>query len=116
MENGETIAEGAARESFEEADAVVTDPHLYCIYDIPDIGQIYIIYLTDLKDGAYGIGSESLDCALFSEEDIPWDKIAFEAVRRTLTSYFADRKQFDSPEQFPIHQDQIDKDQSIKRY
>ena len=110
------IAEGAARESFEEADAVVTHPQLYCLYDIPDIGQIYIIYLNELKDGAYGIGSESLDSALFSEEDIPWDKIAFEAVRRTLTSYFADRKQFANREDYPIHQDQIAKDQSIKRY
>ena len=75
-----------------------------------------MIYLTDLKDGAYGIGSESLDCALFSEADIPWDTIAFEAVKRTLKSYFADRKQFDDRANFPIHQDQIDKDQSIKRY
>ncbi|CAM3594420.1 ADP-ribose pyrophosphatase [Psychrobacter glaciei] len=116
MENGETIADGAARESFEEAEAVVTNPHLYCLYDIPDIGQIYAIYLNDLKDGAYGIGSESLDCALFSEEDIPWDSIAFEAVRRTLTSYFEDRKQFDSHDKFPVHQDYIGKDQSIKRY
>ena len=116
MENGETMAEGAARESFEEADAVVINPQLYCRYDIPDIGQIYVIYLNDLKDGAYGIGSESLDSALFKEEDIPWDEIAFEAVRRTLNNYFADRKQFDKREDFPIHQDQIAKDKSIKRY
>ena len=116
MENGETMAEGAARECFEEADAVALNPHLYCIYDLPAIGQIYSIYLTDLKDGAYGIGAESLDCALFSEEDIPWDKLAFEAVRRTLTSYFADRKQFDTLADFPIHQDTIGKDLSIKRY
>lgn len=116
MENGETIAEGAARECFEEADATATDPQLYCIYDIPDIGQIYVIYLTYLKDGAYGIGSESLDTALFSEEDIPWDDIAFEAVRRTLDSYFVDRKRFDARADFPIHQDKIAKDQSIKRY
>jgi ADP-ribose pyrophosphatase YjhB (NUDIX family) len=116
MENGETMAEGAARESFEEAEAVVTNPHLYCLYDIPDIGQIYSIYITELKDGAYGIGSESLDCALFTEEDIPWDKLAFEAVRRTLKSYFADRQQYDNHEDFPIHQDMIGKDQAIKRY
>ncbi|WP_261870350.1 NUDIX hydrolase [Psychrobacter sp. JCM 18901] len=116
MENGETMAEGAARESYEEADAIVLNPHLYCIYDLPDIGQIYSIYLADLKDGAYGIGSESLDCALFSEEDIPWDTLAFEAIRRTLKSYFADRKQFDELSDFPIHQDKIGKDLSIKRY
>ena len=116
MENGETMAEGAARESFEEAEAVVLNPQLYCLYDIPDIGQIYSIYITELKDGAYGIGSESLDTALFTEEDIPWDKLAFEAVRRTLKSYFADRKQYDSQDKFPIHQDIIGKDQAIKRY
>jgi len=116
MENGETMAEGAARESYEEADAIVLNPHLYCIYDLPDIGQIYSIYLADLKDGAYGIGSESLDCALFSEEDIPWDTLAFEAIRRTLKSYFADRKQYNKLSEFPIHQDKIGKDLSIKRY
>lgn len=116
MENGETIAEGAARECYEEADAIAIDPQLYCIYDIPDIGQIYVIYLTTLKDGAYGIGSESLDTALFSEQEIPWDQIAFEAVRRTLKSYFDDRAQFDDQSDFPIRQDKIAKDQSIKRY
>jgi ADP-ribose pyrophosphatase YjhB (NUDIX family) len=116
MENGETMAEGAARESYEEAEAVVINPHLYCLYDIPDIGQIYSIYLADLKDGAYGIGSESLDSALFAEEDIPWDKLAFEAIRRTLKSYFEDRKNFDDHADFPIHQDHIGKDLSIKRY
>ena len=110
------MAEGAARESFEEAEAVVLNPQLYGLYDIPDIGQIYSIYITELKDGAYGIGSESLDCALFKEEDIPWDKLAFEAVRRTLKSYFTDRQQFDSQDKFPIHQDYIGKDQAIKRY
>ena len=116
MENGESMAEGAARESYEEAEAIVLNPHLYCIYDLPDIGQIYSIYLADLKDGAYGIGSESLDSALFSEADIPWDKLAFEAIRRTLKSYFADRKQFKQWSEFPIHQDKIGKDLSIKRY
>ena len=68
MEIGETIAEGAARETVEEADAIAINPHLYCIYDIPDIGQIYVLYLTDLQDGKFGTGIESLECALFTEE------------------------------------------------
>ena len=50
------------------------------------------------------------------EEDIPWDKLAPEPVRRTLKSYFADRQQYDNHEDFPIHQDMIGKDQAIKRY
>ncbi|MGE6439881.1 hypothetical protein ACQKDA_14820, partial [Psychrobacter sp. NPDC078370] len=54
--------------------------------------------------------------ALFSEEDIPWDTLAFEAIRRTLKSYFADRKQYNELSEFPIHQEKIGKDLSIKRY
>lgn len=120
MEIGETMAEGAARETIEEADATVLDPYLYCIYDIPDIGQIYMLYLTTLKEGKFGVGPESLECGLFAEADIPWDEIAFEAVRRTLQHYFRDRIPFDDPaschHQFPLHQEYIGKDKSIKRY
>ncbi|WP_227429114.1 NUDIX hydrolase [Psychrobacter sp. I-STPA6b] len=116
MEIGETIAQGALRETVEEADAIATNPHLYCIYDIPDIGQIYVLYLTDLQDGKFGTGIESLECALFSEDEIPWDEIAFEAVKRTLNHYFTDRQHHYNHNDFPLHQEQIAKDKSIKRY
>lgn len=116
MEIGETMAEGAARETVEEADAVAIHPHLYCLYDIPDIGQIYILYLTELQDGKYNVGPESLECALFEEQDIPWEEIAFEAVKRTLKHYFNDRKTITDHANFPIHEESISKDKSIKRY
>lgn len=116
MEIGETVAEGAARETIEEAAATAIEPHLYCIYDIPDIGQIYMLYLTTLKDGQFGVGPESLECALFTEDEIPWDDLAFEAVRRTLRHYFADRQQHSDHSSFAIHQEYIGKDKSIKRY
>lgn len=116
MEIGETVAEGAARETIEEAAATAVEPHLYCIYDIPDIGQIYMLYLTTLKDGQFGVGPESLECALFTEDEIPWDDLAFEAVRRTLRHYFADRQQYSDHSSFAIHQEYIGKDKSIKRY
>ncbi len=116
MEIGETMAEGAARETVEEADAMAIHPHLYCLYDIPDIGQIYILYLTELQDGKYNVGPESLECALFEEQDIPWEEIAFEAVKRTLKHYFNDRKTITDHAKFPIHEESISKDKSIKRY
>lgn len=116
MEIGETIAEGATRETIEEADAVAINPHLYCIYDIPAIGQIYTLYLTDLQNGEFGVGPESLECALFSEDEVPWDEIAFEAVRRTLAHYFDDRNVAEAHSTFPLHQETIAKDKSIKRY
>lgn len=116
MEIGETMAEGGQRETIEEADAIAAHPHLYCIYDIPDIGQIYMLYLSQLQNGEYGVGSESLECALFSEADIPWDSLAFEAVRRTLRHYLNDRQQHTQHHHFPIHQEVISKDLSIRRY
>ena len=41
-----------------------------------------------------GISSSeySLTSRLYSEEDIPWDTLAFRPVRFTLQHYFADRK------------------------
>lgn len=116
MEIGETMAQGAQRETVEEAAAVAADPQLYCIYDIPDIGQIYMLYLAQLHDGQYGVGQESLECGLFAEADIPWQQLAFEAVRRTIRHYLHDRQQYPDPCQYPIHQEQISKDKSIKRY
>lgn len=113
MEIGETMAEGAVRETLEEAEAVAIHPKLYCMYDLPDIGQIYVLYLAQLQDGLFGAGSESLQCGLFDEADIPWDKLAFEAVRRTLRHYFADRsadKQQLLSSQPPRHLERIDKE------
>lgn len=92
MENGETIAEGAARESQEEAEAVSELEQLYCIYNIPDIGQVYMLYRGMLVEGNFGVGEESLECGLFSEADIPWELLAFESIRRTLKHFFADRQ------------------------
>ena len=63
MENGESTAEGAARETWEEARGRVSDLHLYRVYDLPSINQVYMFYLCDLDDGAYGIGPESTEVA-----------------------------------------------------
>ena len=36
-------------------------------------------------------GPESLEVALFSENDIPWDELAFPVITKTLKHYFSDR-------------------------
>lgn len=109
MEIGETVKEGALRETIEEAEAVATQPQLYCLYDIPHIGQVYMLYLSQLKDGKFGAGMESLECQLFEVDEIPWDDLAFEAVRRTLTYYIADCQKYQNLSDFPLHQSRIDK-------
>jgi len=92
MENGETTAQGAVRETLEEANARVEIGPLYAMYNIPHINQVYILFRGRLLDLDFSPGSESLETSLFEENRIPWDKIAFATVRNTLTHYYADRQ------------------------
>jgi ADP-ribose pyrophosphatase YjhB (NUDIX family) len=92
MENGETTAQGAARETLEEANARVEVGPLYAMYNIPHINQVYILFRARLLDLDFSAGAESLEVKLFDEADIPWEQIAFATVRNTLTHYYTDRK------------------------
>lgn len=92
MENGETTAQGAARETLEEANARVEVGPLYAMYNIPHINQVYILFRARLLDLNFSAGTESLEVKLFDEKDVPWESIAFATVRNTLNHYYADRK------------------------
>jgi ADP-ribose pyrophosphatase YjhB (NUDIX family) len=92
MENGETTAAGAMRETLEEANARVEILGLYALFNIPHISQVYILFRARLLDLDFSAGAESLETKLFEESDIPWDEIAFVTVRRTLRHYFEDRR------------------------
>lgn len=92
MELFETMEQGAARETREEAEAEIHIEQLYCMYNIPRIGQIYVLFKANLIDGTFGAGEESIECRLFDEHEIPWTELAFPSVERTLRHYFEDRK------------------------
>lgn len=92
MELFETMEQGAARETREEAEAEVEIQQLYCMYNIPRIGQIYILFKANLAEGKFGAGEETIESRLFTEEEIPWNDLAFPSVERTLRHYFEDRK------------------------
>jgi len=103
MENGETTEEGAIRESWEEANAKLTIESLYTIYNLAHINQVYFIYKAELNDLSFRAGEESLDVALFSEENIPWEQLAFTVVKKTLRYYFNDKRK----DNFPLHHEDI---------
>lgn len=92
MENGETTAEGAARETLEEANARVDELTLYALFNIPHIDQVYILFRARLLDLDFHPGSETLETVLAVEQDIPWDQLAFPTVRNSLRRYYADRR------------------------
>ncbi|ARU30664.1 NUDIX hydrolase [Sulfuriferula sp. AH1] len=92
MENGETTLQGAMRETLEEAGARVEISHLFTLYNLPYISQVYLMFRARLLDLDFAAGEESLEVALFSEEEIPWDEIAFLTIEKTLRQYFEDRR------------------------
>ena len=93
MENGETTAEAAARETLEEAKARVEIGELYAMYNLPHIDQVQLLFRARLLDLDFSPGVESLEVELFREEEIPWELLAFRPVKFALQDYFADRKQ-----------------------
>ncbi len=96
MEEGETVEQGAARETLEEANArVVIEPSCvvpYVILSLPQIAQVYMLFLATLSDLDFSSGPESLEVKLFREEEIPWEQLAFRTIDEALKHFFADRK------------------------
>ena len=89
MELGESTAEGAARETLEEACADVNISHLFASVDVVDAGQVHLFFTASF-DGSYAAGEESLEVALFNKDEIPWDDLAFESGRYALKKYLED--------------------------
>ncbi len=92
MELGETMEQGAARETLEEACAEVEIGHLFASVDVVQAGQVHVFFTATLQ-GEFGAGSESLEVALFEEQDIPWSDIAFRSGSFALSKYFEDAGQ-----------------------
>ena len=92
MEMGETTAQGAARETDEEAGASIEMQELFSLINVVRVGQVHLFYRARLLSTHFNPGHETLEARLFTEDTIPWDEIAFRTVRETLERYFDDRR------------------------
>jgi len=92
MENNETLPQGAARETLEEANARVEILDLYAAYSLPHISQVYLLFRAKLLDLDFSPGIESLEVRLFEERDIPWNEIAFQVIRTSLERFLLERR------------------------
>jgi len=91
MENDETAAQGAARETLEEAGARIDLIAPFSIISVPYVNQVHVFYRARLVNLDFKPGEESLEVELFAEEQIPWKDISFRTVGLTLKNWFADR-------------------------
>ena len=92
MELQETSAQGAARETVEEAGAQFTLGPLFSLLNVPRVGQVHLFYRATLLSDVFAPGYETMEARLFTEEEVPWDELAFRTVRETLLRYCADRR------------------------
>ena len=90
MELGETTAEGAHRETHEEAGAQIELGPLFTLMNVTRVGQVHMYYRARLLSDRFDPGFETIEARLFRESEIPWDDIAFRTVRETLQCYFSD--------------------------
>jgi ADP-ribose pyrophosphatase YjhB (NUDIX family) len=92
MENAETTAQAALRETLEEAGAQVELGPPFSMISVPYVNQVHLFYRARVRNLEFRPGEETLEVALFEEARIPWPEIAFRTVGVTLKHWFTDRK------------------------
>ena len=92
MELAESTADGALRETVEEAGAKVEMQGLFSVLNVVRVGQVHLFYRARMIDTSLDPGPESLEARLFREDEVPWDELAFRTVRQTLERFFEDRR------------------------
>lgn len=90
MELGETLAQGAERETDEEVGADIEMGRLFCIISVPRVGQVHVFYCARLRSEAFNPGYETQEVRLFAQDEIPWDGLAFHTISITLRRYLQD--------------------------
>ena len=92
LELAESTAEGAIRETVEEAGAHIELQDLFTVLNVVRAGQVHLFYRARMLDAHLDPGPETIEARLFREHEVPWDELAFRTVRQTLEHFFADRQ------------------------
>jgi len=92
MENGESLEQAASRETTEEAGCNIRLDSLFAVVSIPHIHQVHFFYRAKMLDLSLNPGEETLEAMLFSEQQIPWQDLAFRSIRYALEQHFSERR------------------------
>ena len=93
LEVGETVEEGAARETLEEVGLDVTPQRLVGVYSRPSVGIVLIAFEAESESDAAIVGdAESQDVRWFTPDTIPWDDLAFETTEAALRDWLVRRR------------------------
>ena len=92
MELDETSHAAALRETMEEANARVEITNLFAVFNLPHVNQVYLMFNSNLLGLDFSAGAESQEVALFTQDEIPWEQLAFTTIRYSLEFFYEDRK------------------------
>ncbi|MSQ53825.1 MAG: NUDIX hydrolase [Betaproteobacteria bacterium] len=92
MENGETAAQAAIRETSEEAGATIELGAPFTMISIPYVNQVHLFYRARLLELDFKPGEETLEIAMVEEAQVPWKELAFRTVSMTLKQWYEDRR------------------------
>jgi len=92
MELGESLADAAVRETWEEACARVEIGSLMAVVDVIHAEQVHVFFAAVMPMAEFAAGEETLETKLFQPDDLPWEEIAFPSVRIALEQTLSNRK------------------------
>ena len=87
METGESVEDGARRETMEEAGATIDIDALLGVYSLPHLSQVQMFYRAKMVTPDFAAGVESLEVKLFKWDEIPWAELAFSTTHKVLKAY-----------------------------
>jgi ADP-ribose pyrophosphatase YjhB (NUDIX family) len=94
MELHETTAQGALRETQEEAGADILLGSLFTLINVERVGQVHFFYTAQLQSTQFNPGHETMATMLVTQANIPWADLAFRTVKETLERFFSSQEKF----------------------
>ncbi|HLA72358.1 MAG TPA: NUDIX hydrolase [Steroidobacteraceae bacterium] len=91
MENDETLEAGAAREAREEAQIDVAIGSLLLLANVTHARQVHVFFRARMLAPDFGVTHESLEVRLVTEQEIPWNDLAFPSTEFALRRFVEDR-------------------------
>lgn len=87
VDQGEPVSEAAAREAYEETGIKVKIGNLLGVYSSRGDPVVLIVYQAQIESGKAKKNLEAIDLRWVTEEQIPWDQLAFVSTVSALTDW-----------------------------
>ena len=89
VDRGEQILDAALREAREESGLEVRIDRLINVYSYSGAVPIIVVYAATAIGGELCIDDECLEAQWFTDDEIPWDALAFRSTADALRDYYA---------------------------